>query len=89
MSINEDPMTIRADLERRLELAGVDPYDRHGHDLHRHALQRHRVRAPALGVHPLAAFVTRLVRARDVTRSPRRRHEVAVPSGPPHDPSTA
>ena len=62
MSIYTDPMTVQTEVDRRLELAGVDPYDRHHVDQHRRALP-----ARPLAAHPLAAFVARLVGGRDTS----------------------
>ncbi|WP_392542017.1 hypothetical protein [Oryzobacter telluris] len=59
MSIHADPLFITAEVERRLELAGVHR-DGHHHD------------APApLALHPLALVVARLVRGRGRTASSR------------------
>ena len=46
--------TVRSEIDRRFELAGFDPSDRHAH--HRSEVSGH-----SLGIHPLAAFFTRLV----------------------------
>ena len=46
--------TVRTEIDRRFELAGVDPSDRH-------AYHRSEVSGRALGIHPLAAFFARLV----------------------------
>ncbi len=53
MSIHADPLFVAAEVERRLELAGVH---REGH--------HHDAPAP-LTLHPLGALVARIVRGRD------------------------
>ena len=58
MSIYTDPMTVQTEIDRRFELAGVDPYSRHDHDHDRH---RRDLPSRPLAAHPLAAFVARLV----------------------------
>ena len=54
MSIHADPLFITAEVERRLELAGVH---RDGRD--------HGPAPVGLGVHPFAAVVARFVRSRE------------------------
>jgi hypothetical protein len=46
--------TVRTEIDRRFELAGVDPSDRHAH-------HRSEVSGRPLGLHPLAALLARLV----------------------------
>ncbi len=46
--------TVRTEIDRRYELAGFDPSDRH-------AYHRFEVSGRTLAIHPLAAFFTRLV----------------------------
>lgn len=46
--------TVRTEIDRRFELAGFDPSDRH-------AYHRSEVSGRTLGIHPLAAFFARLV----------------------------
>jgi UDP-N-acetylmuramyl pentapeptide synthase len=66
VSIHADPLFISSEVERRLELAG---FRRDGHD--------HVAPAPALGTHPLAALVARLVGGHAGPATPVRR-EVAT-----------
>lgn len=60
MSTSADLMVARADYDRRLELAGVDPHGRRHHADRRLGHGRSTAQPP-LGTHPLAAFVARLV----------------------------
>ncbi|MBM6399542.1 hypothetical protein [Phycicoccus sonneratiae] len=57
MSIHADQLFVTAEVERRLELAGVDVH---------HPERDHAVAHPtvALGVHPVAAVLARLARPR-------------------------
>lgn len=81
MSLYTDPMTVQAEIDRRFELAGVDPSGRHPHDHHRRDLP-----ARPLGAHPLAAFVARLVGRRQGSTSAARPRRTVVPSGLPRHP---
>lgn len=63
MSIHADQLFVTAEVERRLELAGVDVHHPHRHD--GHPVERTPV---ALGVHPVAALVARLTRPRAAGR---------------------
>lgn len=56
MNVHADTLVVRAEVDRRLELAGVDPHGRNDHGWH-----RHEVPARPFATHPLAAFVARLV----------------------------
>ncbi|MGG5257223.1 hypothetical protein [Phycicoccus avicenniae] len=63
MSIHADPLFVTAEVERRLELAGVDVHSRHHHPAPEPSA------APvAVALHPLAAVLTRLVRPRPAGR---------------------
>jgi hypothetical protein len=55
VNLYADPISVQAEINRRFELAGVDPHHRHddGH--------RHEVPSRPIIAHPLAAFVARLV----------------------------
>ncbi len=57
MSLYIDTNVVQAEIDRRYELAGVDPYARNPHH-HSHVRD---LPARPLGLHPLAAFVARLV----------------------------
>ena len=81
MSLYTDPMIVQAEIDRRFELAGVDPYGRHHHDHHRRDLPTR-----PLGAHPLAAFVARLVGGRQGSASTARPRPTVVPSGMPRHP---
>ena len=70
--------TVRAEIDRRYELAGVDPSDRHAH--HRSELSRR-----PLGTRPLAAFVARLVGG-SATPATGRRGGSTVAAGRPRHP---
>jgi hypothetical protein len=60
VNVYANPQFINAEIERRFELAGVDPYDRHHHVDRR--LDHGRPVSPAKPAHhPLASFVARLV----------------------------
>lgn len=63
MSIHADQLFVTAEVERRLELAGVDVY-------HPHRWTEHRTGETRVGggVHPFAAVVARLVRPRATGR---------------------
>ena len=78
MSIYTDPMVVQTEIDRRFELAGVDPSDRHAY--HHSELARR-----PLGTHPLAAFVARLVGG-PVTPSTGRRGGSSVAAGQPRHP---
>ena len=54
MNLYIDSNVVQADIDRRYELAGVDRHDTAHHD-------RPDLPARPLGLHPLAAFVARLV----------------------------
>ncbi len=56
MSLYIDTNVVHAEIDRKYELAGVDPRDHHDTDGTRHG----RPLLP-LAAHPLAAFVARLV----------------------------
>lgn len=72
MSIHADPLFVTAEVERRLELAGIHR-DGHPHD------------APApLALHPLAAVVARLVRSRDRAAARRTRTGSVATRRPRH-----
>ena len=60
MNTYADPLVVNAEIDRRFELAGLDPRDRHHHA----ALD---LPTPPLAAHPLAAFVARLVRGGETT----------------------
>ncbi|WP_377642730.1 hypothetical protein [Oryzobacter terrae] len=73
MSIHADPLFITAEVERRLELAGV------------HRDGRHHEPAPVgLGVHPFAAVVARLVRSRGPRPTSTRTATAAATRRPRH-----
>jgi hypothetical protein len=60
MSTYADPLVVNAEIDRRFELAGLDPRDRHHHAVR-------DLPSPPLAAHPLAAFVARLVGGRGPT----------------------
>jgi hypothetical protein len=60
MSTSADLLVARADHDRRLELAGMDPYGRRTKAVRRLDHGRPAARQPIAG-HPLALFVARLV----------------------------
>jgi hypothetical protein len=62
MTIHADPLFIAAEVERRLELAGIDRCSHHRGDV------SHR----PLAAHPLAVFVARLVVRRHHDEATRR-----------------
>ncbi len=70
--------TVRAEIDRRLELAGVDPSDRH-------AYHRFEVSGRPLGIHPVAAFFARLVGGSAPSLAGRRTRS-AVAAGRPRHP---
>lgn len=80
MSLYVDTNVVHAEIDRKYELAGVDPRDHHDHD-------RHRLDLPVrpLGAHPLAAFVARLVGAPAAPRD-RARRGARVAAGRPRHP---
>ena len=59
MNIYADQLNVQAEIDRRLELRGVDPQHRHDDAWHRHR----RPPVPSRP-HPLASFVARLVGGR-------------------------
>ncbi|QIM20932.1 hypothetical protein G7075_06975 [Phycicoccus sp. HDW14] len=63
MSIHADQLFVTAEVERRLELAGVDVH----HPRRRHDQGAEETRV-GTGVHPFAAVVARLVRPRATGR---------------------
>ncbi|HET9020881.1 MAG TPA: hypothetical protein VFN34_03275 [Ornithinibacter sp.] len=84
MSTSADLLVARADYDRRLELAGVDPYGRRTTADRRLDHGRRAARQPVAG-HPLALFVARLVgRAADAGARDARRGPVV--SGRPRHP---
>jgi hypothetical protein len=56
VSLYIDNNVVQAEIDRRYELAGVDRHDTHVHDRHRSDLP-----ARPLALHPLAAWVARVV----------------------------
>lgn len=56
MSLYIDNNVVQADIDRRYELAGVERHDTHAHDWHREDRP-----ARSLALHPVAAWVARLV----------------------------
>ena len=81
MSLYTDQMIVQAEIDRRFELAGVDPHDTHNHDRHRHDLP-----ARPLGAHPLAAFVARLVGGSATPSRRRSQRGTPVVTGRPRHP---
>jgi hypothetical protein len=69
--------TVRAEIDRRFELAGFDPSDRH-------VYHRSEVSGRALGIHPLAAFFTRLVGASASTSAGRSTRRTVAAGRPRH-----
>ena len=78
MNLYADPLSVRAEINRRFELAGVDP--EHLHDGLRHEAPVHRA-----GGHPVAALVARLVGGSSTPR-PASRSGAPVASGRPRHP---
>ena len=81
MSIYTDPMVVQTEIDRRFELAGVDPHVRNSH----HTSHLRDLPARPLGSHPLAAFVARLVGG-GATPSPQRSGRGSVVAGRPRHP---
>ena len=79
MSLYTNPMTVQTEIDRRFELAGVDPYDRHHRDQHRRDLP-----SRPLAAHPLAAFVARLVGGPENTTAARPRRTTVTSGAPRH-----
>lgn len=79
MSLYIDTNVVRAEIDRRYELAGVDPYARNPHH-HSHVRD---LPARPLGLHPLAAFVARLLRGPATGSPTRAQHTTAVAAGGP------
>jgi hypothetical protein len=70
VNVYANPQFVNAEIERRFELAGIDPYDRHHHADRR--LDHGRPVSPAKPAHhPLASFVARIVGAGSTTAAPR------------------
>ncbi len=81
MSLFIDHTLVQAEIDRRYELAGIDRHATHAHDWH-------RADRPAwpLGLHPLAAWVSRLVGgAVTPARHPSQR-DTTVAAGRPRHP---
>ena len=69
--------TVRTEIDRRFELAGVDPSDRH-------AYHRSEVSGRPLGIHPLAAFFARLMGGSDTTSAGRSSLSTVAAGRPRH-----
>ena len=80
MSLYTDTNVVQAEIDRRFELAGVDPDNRHDHDRHGRDLPTR-----PLGAHPLAAFVARLVGSASPAKG-RSRSAATVAAGRPRHP---
>ena len=80
MSIYTDPMVVQTEIDRRFELAGVDPYVRDSN----HTSHVRDLPARPLGAHPLAAFVARLVGGGAAPSTKRSGRGTAVASRPRH-----
>ena len=80
MSLYTDNNVVRAEIDRRFELAGVDPYLR---DHHHHSHVRDLPARP-LGAHPLAAFVARLVGGPSTPTAARSRRSAPAAGRPRH-----
>lgn len=81
MSLYIDNNVVQADIDRRYELAGVDRHDTAHHDRHRHDLP-----ARPLALHPLAAWVARLVGGPATSTRQRSQHSSSVSAGRPRHP---
>jgi hypothetical protein len=81
MSLYTDPMIVQTDIDRRYELAGVSRKDTHNHDRHRYDLP-----VRALGAHPLAAFVARLLGGHSTPSRGGTRRSTPVTAGRPRHP---
>ncbi len=73
VSIHADPLFINAEVERRLELAGVTRPGRH-----------HEPAPVALGIHPFAAVMARFVRSRGTRPTTSRTSAPAASRRPRH-----
>ena len=82
MSLYTDSNVIQAEIDRRFELAGVDPYGRNQH----HDSHVRDLPARPLGAHPLAAFVAGLVRRPGAGTPTRSRRGGPVATGRPRHP---
>ena len=82
MSIYTDPMVVQTEIDRRFELAGVDPYVRDSH----HTSHVRDLPARPLGAHPLAAFVARLVGGGSTPSRNRVQRSTTVAAGAPRHP---
>ena len=82
MSIYTDPMVVQTEIDRRFELAGVDPHVRNSH----HASHVRDLPARPLGAHPLAAFVARLVGGSATPSRNRVQRSTAMAAGAPRHP---
>ena len=81
MSLYIDNNVVQAEIDRRYELAGVDIHDtthrsRHGSDLP----------SRSLAIHPLAAFIARLVGGSDTRRTSRSHPDAQAVTGRPRHP---
>lgn len=81
MSIYTDPMVVQTEIDRRFELAGVDPHVRDG----RHTSHVRDLPARPLGGRSLAAVVARLLRG-SATPSRIGSRSTAVAAGRPRHP---
>ncbi|HYN66058.1 MAG TPA: hypothetical protein VES93_04160 [Ornithinibacter sp.] len=79
MSIYTDPSVVQAEIDRRFELAGVDPFVRDPH----HGSHVRDLPIRPLGAHPLAAFFARLVGGRTAPAPTRSRRGTTVVAGRP------
>jgi hypothetical protein len=82
MSIYTDPMVVQTEIDRRFELAGVDPYVRNSH----HTSHVRDLPVRPLGAHPLAAFVARLLGGPSTRSQGGARPGTPVASGRPRHP---
>ena len=82
MSLYTDPMVVQTEIDRRFELAGVDP------DAPPTTTTAHRHDLPArpLGAHPLAAFVARLLGGPATPSRSGARRSTPVAAGRPRHP---
>ncbi|MFL6151689.1 MAG: hypothetical protein ACJ72B_04840 [Ornithinibacter sp.] len=80
MSLYTDNNVVQADIARRYELAGVDRHDTHHHDRHPHDLP-----ARPVGLHPLTAWVARLLSgSTTASRQHSQRHGTVAAGRPRH-----